>query len=1072
MRRLATFTLGLLLLLIAPAAAQNVKDAPVLAPGQAVERTLTGGQSHTYLVTLSSGQLLHVEVNQRGIDVVVTLFGPDGRQLAEVDSPNGTQGPESVWLIAETPGSYRLVVRSLEQTAAAGRYEMNVAEVRDATAQDRARLAAQQSEREVEQLFARDTPEALREAIEKAEQTLKLWRAAGDHAKEVFLLTGIGKIYIDLSEHRQAREYLTRALSLARATNDQNGEALALILLTATHKFLGENEEALAAGQRALSLVRATRNQETEIIALRAVAQLLSDQGEKQQALNHLEEALRLSIATKDAAGEAMTLNNMAVVYHELGEYEKALYYSKRALPFTREADSRAAQAQALANIGGMYTLIGRREEALASLREALALSRAGTEPNVEASVLNNLGTLHFMAREYPQALAVLQQSLALARTIKSHTVESLALYNLGQTHSGMGQYQQALEYLNLALPLWREAGDRSYESQTLAAIANAERKEGSLDSATAHIKAALEIAETLRTKVSSAELRASYFASVQSYYEIYIDLLMRQHERRPTEGLALAALQVSERARARSLLEMLVEANADIRQGIDPALLTRERTLQEQLNTKAQQQTRLLGKSKSPEAPAQQTNVQAQTLAAEIERLTAELQQARGQIRQASPRYDALTQPQPLSAGEIQRQVLDEDTLLLEYALGSERSYLWVLSPDSFTSYELPKRAEIETVARQFYELSKARPRRRSKASVRRGQGGEPQQQTDARLARAAAQLSRLLLTPVASQLGRKRLLIVSDGVLQYIPFGALPAPPDKAHAGATEPLITKHEIVYLPSASTLAVLRREAGARKNPTRTLAVLADPVFERDDERLKGRVGNSAENNRAGARPTDASRDRDLIVTQAASESGIAANGLRIPRLPGTRREADAIVKLVSPEQAKVALDFNASRTIATSAELGEYRYVHFATHGFLNSQHPELSGIVFSMFDEEGVPRDGFLRAHEVFNLKLAADVVVLSACQTGLGKEVKGEGLVGLTRGFMYAGAPRVVVSLWSVNDAATAELMTRFYRGLLVDKLRPGQALQAAQVSMLKDKHFAAPFYWAAFTLQGEWR
>jgi CHAT domain-containing protein len=258
---------------------------------------------------------------------------------------------------------------------------------------------------------------------------------------------------------------------------------------------------------------------------------------------------------------------------------------------------------------------------------------------------------------------------------------------------------------------------------------------------------------------------------------------------------------------------------------------------------------------------------------------------------------------------------------------------------------------------------------------------------------------------------------------------------------------------VVLLPSASTLAALRKDVAERKPARKTLAVIADPVFAADDRRLR----------RAIRRPAGKKKVDTIDVTR---------EGLNLPRLPGTRREAGEILKLVPAAERKEALGFEASRETATSPELSQYRYVHFATHGFLDSQHPELSGIALSMFDDAGAPRDGFLRAHQVFNLRLPAEVVVLSACQTGLGKEVKGEGLVGLTRGFMYAGAPRVVVSLWSVNDEATAELMTRFYRGILVDKLRPAQALQAAQVSMLDDKRFAAPFYWAAFTLQGEWR
>jgi CHAT domain-containing protein len=167
-----------------------------------------------------------------------------------------------------------------------------------------------------------------------------------------------------------------------------------------------------------------------------------------------------------------------------------------------------------------------------------------------------------------------------------------------------------------------------------------------------------------------------------------------------------------------------------------------------------------------------------------------------------------------------------------------------------------------------------------------------------------------------------------------------------------------------------------------------------------------------------------------------------------------------------------AVDFEASKATATGGSLNQYRIVHFATHGLINSRHPELSGIVLSLVDEQGMPQDGFLRLHDVYNLKLSADLVVLSACRTALGKDVKGEGLIGLTRGFMYAGAPRVVASLWDVKDEATAELMKRFYEGMLRRRMTPAAALRTAQLSMAKEKRWEAPYYWAGFVLQGEWR
>jgi len=284
--------------------------------------------------------------------------------------------------------------------------------------------------------------------------------------------------------------------------------------------------------------------------------------------------------------------------------------------------------------------------------------------------------------------------------------------------------------------------------------------------------------------------------------------------------------------------------------------------------------------------------------------------------------------------------------------------------------------------------------------------------------------------------------------------------------------PLIVEHEIVSLPSASVLGVLRRELADRAPAPKLVAVLADPVFEPTDLRVK-RSGSTAQKPASDQAPTTGDGDlRQQAIRRSLDESGVTQAGLPIPRLTYSRQEAASIVSLVPAHRRKLALDFEASRATATSTDLSQYRLVHFATHGLLNSQHPELSGVVLSLVDEQGRPQDGFLRLHEIYNLKLEAELVVLSACQTALGKEIKGEGLVGLTRGFMYAGAARVVASVWNVDDVATTELMKRFYQGMLRDGLRPAAALRAAQVSMWKEQRWEAPYYWAAFVFQGEWR
>jgi CHAT domain-containing protein len=443
---------------------------------------------------------------------------------------------------------------------------------------------------------------------------------------------------------------------------------------------------------------------------------------------------------------------------------------------------------------------------------------------------------------------------------------------------------------------------------------------------------------------------------------------------------------------------------------------------------------------------------------------LAARLHVAEAKLRASSPRYVDLVEPLPVAASELQQRLLDSDTVLLEFVLGDAQSWLWAITQGTFDSYKLPPRAEIDAAARRMYDLLTARQPARG---PRPAPHGARIADADAQLSVAEARLSRLLLASIEPRLRKawrgKRLVIVASGSLEYVPFGVLPL--SSGHR-----LLADHEVVNLPSATVLAALRREASQRPPPRRTLALIADPVFDPSDPRVQQpamRISNRASNSM-----TVAAADRP-----AASEAALrrAASGFTrggFARLPFSREEVSAIAELVPRNSVLQATDFQASRALVVGDQLSQYRFVHFATHGILNSRHPELSGLVLSLVDEKGRPQNGFLRLQEIYDLRLGADVVVLSACQTALGKEIKGEGLVGLTRGFMYAGAQRIVASLWQVDDLATSQLMKAFYRGMLKDGLRPAAALRAAQLDMMTQERWAAPYYWAAFTLQGDWR
>jgi CHAT domain-containing protein len=604
--------------------------------------------------------------------------------------------------------------------------------------------------------------------------------------------------------------------------------------------------------------------------------------------------------------------------------------------------------------------------------------------------------------------------------------------------------------------------------------MARVERDRGNLVEARQWIEAAISLIESMRADAGSQQLRASYLASRRKYYELHIDTMMRLHRSHPAEGFDAEALQASERARARSLLELLTESRVDIRQGVDLALLERERNLAQLLNAKAQRQLQLTGQRNS--------ETQLSEIKKEISALEDEYNQVEAVIRKNSPRYSALTQPEPLSLKEIQQQTLGDGVMLLEYSLGEDRSYMWAVTSDSISSYELPGREHINKAARQVTELLTARSlRKRGETPPQRR---ERTLRADAQLPEAAKRLSEMVLGPVADRLGNKRLIIVADEVLQYVPFAMLPEPLRGGRRPATnettisrrssgagrQPLVVNHEIISLPSASTLAILRREVAGRKPAPKLLAVIADPVFTLNDVRFSSKTTRIED--RATPEPETSANTR-IIEHPSESEAATISHGrLAIPRLPFTRQEAERILAAAPAGANLKALDFRANRGTATRAELGRYRYLHFATHGLLDSERPGLSALVLSLFDERGNPQDGFLRAHEIYNLDLPAELVVLSACQTGLGKEIKGEGLVGLTRGFMYAGAARVMVSLWNVNDKATAELMAKFYQKMLKNGQRPAAALRSAQVEMWRQRQWQPPYYWAAFVLQGEWK
>ena len=941
------------------------------------------------------------------------------------------------------------------------------------------------------------------------EAALNRLRAAGDISGQAYVLNSWGATYRELgSDLSKGFEKYEEAVALRRGIGDRWGEAQLRNNLGLLHSRLGQNREAIEQLKLARTIWRELGALDQEMNTLNNIATANLESGNLSEAFTQFEEVLNFcGQLAGPCKPEGFVRNSLGMIYDTWAQPNEALTQYNLALTLYRQtnADTRVFQATTLDNLGLLYAGLNDPRAALEKFDEALKLRLELKTPGKEAVTRSNIGYAQILLGNLPEAFRQLDQALLLSQgtdqRFEGYTLWRLGLayFKSGDTAKALDRYGQALEvqtrigdirgqaitlnqiaelyssidqagnarrHYRRAQDQWKAVRDSLGEALSLYGLAKVERQQKKFADARDAIVEAIAKVESVRTSTSNYRLRTYFFEARHDYYELEVDIRMQlYYALQARKNMAAAkvelehALFAAERARSRNLLDLLSESQADIRKGVDPALLEKEQTLRREIEGKLDLLQALLTQ-KDKEA-------QRVTLQRELEILNRSLDQTRGDIRNQSPRYASLTQPQPLKPAQI-RDLLDDETCLLQYSVGDERSYLWFVTRNSVRPYTLPGRADIKKAVLALLEVIRVH---------------EPPAPTDdiekqiLKLREALVtypkrtfDLSNIVLKPVTAKLGFKRIIVVADGPLQYVPFGALPVPSEanaKAAAAGQPlvPLIANHEVVYEPSASVLALIRSDP--RRTAPGTVAVIADPVFSKRDERVQSATKVDNQANAVSHEDT-----QYLRVLRDAGDIGSAGGFLRLIRLTYSRKEAEAIIAVAAPGLSLSALDFDASRTKALSEELRQFKIVHLATHGILDSSNPELSGLVFSLVDKDGKPARGFLRLGDIYNLNLPADLVVLSACQTAIGPEVKSEGLTGLTRGFMYAGAARVVASLWKVDDAATAELMKRFYTYMLDKKMPAAEALRQAQldISTLKEE-WRPSFYWAGFVLQGEW-
>lgn len=699
-----------------------------------------------------------------------------------------------------------------------------------------------------------------------------------------------------------------------------------------------------------------------------------------------------------DKDNEGIVLNNMGKVSREMGEPEASLGYYRRARLSFAAVHDYLGEADAITGIAAALSAMGQYRLLPPLYQQKRRLAEKAKNDILLASVLANQADLHERNHELAKAEELYRRSAAIYQSSKYPRGESNALLSLAHLQIEQHRDAEAISTLEDARVLKRKNGDQEGLAKIGFEIAYIHRRMGKLEEALADIEGTIRIIESQRLQIANFDSRADYFAAVHQYYSLYIQVLMALHKLHPQQDFAQRAFEASERSKVRSLLDLLTVSsqNSPCEELLKP------------INEKP---------SLADSPPAE----------------------AAGSAPSAV-----------LGLQQIQAEIQDDD-IILEYALGDESSYLWTVERNQIVSWELPASTRLEELVKSFlHSLILPQPRKDETASDYARRIGKARQAYKA----VAAQLSRLLIGHLSLP-AEKRLLIVPDAFLQSIPFSALPLP-ETGKANAV--LLDQHEIVVLPSASALGALRKTTGTRLPPTAGIAVLADPIF-----------GPHEAESRSGSDSADRQRlrSRQPVLSRALRDVHGSDD---IPPLPGSREEAESIKKIFGKE-VQLAVGYDANRKSVLDGFLAPYRVVHFATHGIIDTRHPEMSGLVLSLFNKQGRMQDGYLRLGDVYKLKLSADLVVLSSCESALGKELGSEGIIGLPRGFLYAGAKSVISSLWKVDDQASKELMNVFYSELH-DRKSPAAALRRAQSALASDPYWSNPYYWAAFILQGEYK
>jgi CHAT domain-containing protein len=1010
----------------AASAAQQRTASPAvrLDPGRDVYAQLAVGAQDAYEVVVEAGQAVRVLIDQRETDLVAEVVWVGGARRRTVDARE--RGIETVTLITATVARARITIRHAAPGRAFSVYGVRI-DAHPSSDSDRLRARAEWLTTQARAQARDERPGALQRAALALDAGRPLWQQIGDPAGDMAVLSMIGDLWHADGQLERAAAAYGQALTRSRAIGDVRSAAELVNNLGVLDWRRGDLNRARAYFDRAVGLWAQALYPPGTASTLTNQGNLAFESGDYQSAIERFDVALKVFEDAKAFREKALVLNNLGVTHRSLGDYARAINLLERAGAAYLAASDTSGAAGAYLRRGQIHLDRGELVPARDAVLVGMALIPDNDDPLDRGDGLHLMGQIAAASGDLRGALLRHGQARDHYERIQSPKGQATSLHHQGVVLRRLGRPDAALRSLNEALDIRRGVGLRDTVAETLYELALTERDMQRLDRARSHLQEALAITEDVRGRVAGAHARSAYLATRQSYFAALIGVLLSLHAEYPNSGFAAAAFAASDRQRARSLVDALVERNFDFRFGLDPVLLAQEQEIRREMDLLAFQLDRLTN--------AGSPGVEIDAIRGALEDRVAAYRALQADMRRSSPEYARLESQLPITLSEV-HQLLDSDTVLLRFALGDPHSYLFLVTNTSMRVIPLGSKAAIETVARRVSGLISLPPEERRLHE-------HPND-----LEVESLTLSTMLFGQVAGDIAGRRLLIVCDGALQLVPFAALP------DLGGPAILLEQHEIVALPSAATLAVLRRQTASRQPPPKTLAVFANPVYDAEDRRVRSLIQR---------------RERTAPASPSATPD---ANPVPLPRLPFSGREAAWISDFVPTSQRLVALGLDASRAAAMSSGMRDYRIVHFAAHAMVDDEHPELSRIALSSFERQGAAVDGSMRLHDIHEeLDLRADLVVISACQTAVGTDVPGEGLMGLARGFFAAGSPRVIASLYAVDDPATAQLMRELYRALLgSNRKSPAAALRVAQLKMIEAPSWTDPYYWSAFVLLGE--